>query len=52
MTAITRREFGVLALGALALPRFAVAQNPRSLRYLDCRDDAPADPGRDSRAIL
>src|SRR5262245_17935432 len=32
MTAITRREFGVLALGALALPRLAAAQNVGGVR--------------------
>ena len=55
MTAITRREFGVLALGALALPRFAVAQNVGGVRLgvqTYSFRELPRTPGGDQIAAI
>ena len=53
--AMTRREFGVLALGALALPRFAAAQNFGGVRLgvqTYSFRELPRTPGGDQTAAI
>jgi sugar phosphate isomerase/epimerase len=55
MMAMTRREFGVLALGALALPRFAAAQNVGGVRLgvqTYSFRELPRTPGGDQTAAI
>ena len=55
MTTITRREFGALTLGALALPRFATAQAVGGVRLgvqTYSFRDLPRTPGGDQTAAI
>src|SRR5262245_37097272 len=55
MTTITRREFGALTVGALALPRFAFAQNVGGVRLgvqTYSFRELPRTPGGDQTAAI